>query len=97
MNLDFTLVNKTGVPLHALHIAPASSDSWEEDLFSDGSVLEDGSSVNIRFSSGHDSSTWDLRVEDSDGNHLFWQGIELDEVSKVTLHYDDGEGTAELE
>src|SRR5271169_6716262 len=28
---DFTLINKTGVEIHSLHVAPHSSDSWEED------------------------------------------------------------------
>ena len=29
---DFTLVNKTGVEIHALHVAPHSSDEWGEDI-----------------------------------------------------------------
>ena len=29
---DFTLINKTGVEIHALHIAPHSSDEWGEDI-----------------------------------------------------------------
>ena len=29
---DFTLVNKTGVEIHALHVAPHSQDEWGEDI-----------------------------------------------------------------
>lgn len=29
---DFTLVNKTGIEIHSLHVAPHSSDEWGEDI-----------------------------------------------------------------
>jgi len=29
---DFKLVNKTGVEIHALHVAPHSSNEWGEDI-----------------------------------------------------------------
>ena len=40
---------------------------------------------------------WDLRVEDSKGNAIEWENLNLLEISKVTLHYKDGKATAETE
>jgi len=95
-NLDFTLVNQTNVPLHSLHVAPSQSTEWDEDLFEDGTVLGHGESVNITFSPANTATSWDLRIADSEGNYLYWTGIQLDQVSQVTLFYNDGVGTAQF-
>jgi hypothetical protein len=45
---DFTLVNKTGVEIHALHVAPHSSDEWGEDILGKD-TLANGESLGITF------------------------------------------------
>jgi hypothetical protein len=93
---DFTLHNKTGVEIHALHISPHSADSWGEDILGQG-TLEDGSTLNIKFSRSEKAAHWDLRIEDSKGNSLTWENLNLLEIAEVTLHYKDGKAWADLQ
>jgi hypothetical protein len=92
---DFTLINNTGVEIHKLHVAPHSSDEWGEDILGED-TLPNGASVDITFPSKTRAAHWDLRIEDSKGNSLTWESIDLKEVSEVTLHYKDGKAWADL-
>ncbi len=93
---DFTLVNATGVEIHALYISPHETDDWEEDVLG-RDTLPSGESVEIKFSREEKAAMWDLRVEDKDGNAIVWENLNLLEISKVTLYYKDGKATAEVE
>ena len=95
-DLDFTLVNATGVEIHQLNVSPASADEWEEDILGD-TTLPDGVSVDVQFAGGSDACLWDIRVIDGEGVEIYWEGINLCEVSRVTLLFEEGEPTAELE
>ena len=92
---DFKLVNKTGVEIHALHVAPHSSDEWGEDILGKD-TLANGDSLNITFPSRTRAAHWDLRIEDEKGNSLTWESIDLKETSEVVLHYKDGKAWADL-
>jgi hypothetical protein len=92
---DFTLINKTGVEIHALHISPHSSDEWGEDILGKD-TLASGEKLDITFPSRTRAKHWDLRIEDEKGNSLTWESIDLLEVSEVTLHYKDGKAWADL-
>lgn len=81
---DFVLVNKTGVEIFAVYIAPSDSGDWEEDVL-DVDTLPSGKSVKINFAPGTDVEYWDIRVEDSAGNALEWYEFNLLQVSRVTL------------
>lgn len=39
---------------------------------------------------------WDLRIEDSKGNSLDWESLNLLEIEAVTLHYKDGKAWADV-
>ncbi|HEV3471121.1 MAG TPA: hypothetical protein VG148_17490 [Pyrinomonadaceae bacterium] len=93
---DFTLVNSTGVEIHALYISPHETDDWEEDVLG-RDTLPSGESVEIKFSRAEKAALWDLRVEDKEGNAIVWENLNLLEISKVTLYYKDGKATAEVE
>lgn len=93
---DFTLVNRTGVEIHKVYASPHSSDDWEEDILGDD-TLSDGESVNITFSPKERAAMWDLRVEDSDGNFITWENLDLLQISRVTLHYKKGKVWATLD
>lgn len=93
---DFTLVNKTGVEIHALYVSPHDSDDWEEDVLG-RDTLPDGSTVDVKFDRDEKAPLWDLRIEDKDGGHIEWENLNLLQISKVTLNYKDGKGTAEVE
>jgi hypothetical protein len=92
---DFTLINKTGVEIHALHVSPHSSDEWGEDILGKD-TLASGDSLEIKFPSRARAAHWDLRIEDEKGNSLTWESIDLLEVSEVTLHFKDGKAWADL-
>jgi len=92
---DFTLHNKTGVEIHKLFISPHSTDVWEEDILG-RDTLPDGESVEITFSRKEKAKLWDLRIEDSKGNAIEWESLNLLEISEVTLHYKDGKAWADV-
>jgi hypothetical protein len=92
---DFTLNNKTGVEIHKLQIAPHSSDEWGEDILGQD-TLADGDSLDIKFGRHETSAHWDLRIEDSKGNSLEWESLDLLTISEVTLHYKNGKAWADV-
>lgn len=93
---DFTLVNKTGVEIHALHISPADANKWGPDILGKD-TLEDGQSVEIKFHEDEEAEKWDLRIEDKEGHAIEWEDLNLMKINKVILHYSDGKATAEVE
>jgi hypothetical protein len=92
---DFTLVNKTGVEIHALHVAPHSSDEWGEDILGKD-TLADGDSLEITFGKHDRAHHWDLRIEDEKGTSLTWENLDLMKIEEVVLHYKDGKAWADL-
>ncbi|HYE15939.1 MAG TPA: hypothetical protein VD968_15965 [Pyrinomonadaceae bacterium] len=93
---DFILVNSTGVVINKLYVSPHEKDDWEEDILG-VDTLPSGQSVKITFDREEEAAMWDLRVEDSEGNFIVWENLNLLEISKVTLHYKDGRAWAEVE
>jgi hypothetical protein len=93
---DFTLVNDTGVTINELYVSPHSSNEWEEDVLGQDQ-LADGESVNIHFSRSEKAAKWDLKVTDKEGNSIEWANLNLLEISKVTLHYENGRAWADVE
>src|SRR5215217_7763650 len=90
---DFTLVNETGVEIDKVFISPKDKDDWEEDILGKD-TLPPGQSVDIKFHRSETAGDWDLKVEDKQGNSIEWHELDLLKISKVTLHYKDGKGTA---
>ena len=82
---DFTLVNSTGVDIHLVFVAPSGSDSWGANIMA-GDILPNGESVGITFSADEDASLWHLRIDDVKGNKLYWENINLKQLSKITLN-----------
>ena len=93
---DFTLVNKTGVEIHALYVTPHDSDDWDEDILG-ADTLGKNQTLDIVFSRKEKAKYWDLRVEDADGEFIEWEKLNLLEISKITLYYSKGKATAEVE
>ena len=92
---DFTLHNKTGVVIDKLFVSPSDKEEWGEDILGQD-TLGDGQSVEIKFHPKEKAPKWDLKVQDSSGNSIEWHDLNLTEISEVTLHYDNGKGTAEV-
>ncbi len=93
---DFTLANQTGVNIQELYLSPTATDDWEEDVLG-VDVLADGDSVEVKFSPDEEAEFWDLKVVDDEGASIIWKKLNLLEISKVTLHYENGEPTADAE
>ena len=93
---DFTLVNKTGVEIHAVYITPHDGDDWEEDILG-RDTLPNGETVDIKFHREETAENWDLRIEDSKGNAIEWENLNLLKISKATLFYENGKARAEVE
>jgi pyruvate/2-oxoglutarate dehydrogenase complex dihydrolipoamide acyltransferase (E2) component len=93
---DFTLVNETGVEIDKVFISPHDKDDWEEDVLGQD-TLPTGQSVDIKFHRSETAAEWDLRIEDKGGHAIEWENLNLLKISKLTLHYKDGKGTAEVE
>ena len=93
---DFTLVNSTGVEINALYVSPHDADDWEEDILG-RDTLPAGQSVDIKFDRDEQAAMWDLRVEDSQGNSIVWENLDLLKISKLTLHYENGRARAVAE
>jgi hypothetical protein len=93
---EFTLVNDTGVEIHHVWIAPHDSGEWGEDIL-DEDTLAAGGSVHIRLSRKEKAALWNLKVDNREGTPLHWENLNLPKISKVTLHFRNGKGTASIE
>ena len=96
VNQDFTLVNSTGVEINKLFVSPHEKDDWEEDILG-RDTLPSGQSVEIKFNPEEKAAMWDMRVEDTQGNAIEWDNLNLLEISKVTLYYENGKARAVTE
>lgn len=91
LNLDFTLVNKTGYDIREIYIAPTSQDEWTaEDKVKIPGVLKDGEALDLKFHPKATAEKWDLKIVWNDGGDAVeWRDFKLTEISKITLFYDD--------
>jgi hypothetical protein len=83
------------VEIHSLYVSPHDEDDWGEDILG-RDTLPSGESVDITFSPKEKAANWDLKVTDQQGNSIEWENLNLLEISEVTLHYQNGKGTAEV-
>ncbi|MGV3525103.1 MAG: hypothetical protein ACO1RX_12805 [Candidatus Sericytochromatia bacterium] len=91
LNLDFTLVNATGYDIAEVRIGPASEESWGENILEEG--LADGEEVELSFHPDADAALWDIRITWDDGSgSVYWRKLNLTEISRLTLKYDDESG-----
>jgi hypothetical protein len=86
--LDFKLTNATGYDIDNVYVDEGGKGNWIEVDMGEN-ALEDGSTVEISFTGDPDACKWDLRVEWSeDYPDTLWQGLNLCNISEVTLKYD---------
>ena len=92
-NLDFTLVNKTGVDIIEVYLSPTSDNEWGEDVMGKD-ILESGQKVDITFSSAETECNWDLKVVDEDDDDIIWTKLNLCTANEITLMYEGKKPTA---
>ncbi|MFC7500220.1 hypothetical protein ACFQRC_13410 [Enterovirga sp. GCM10030262] len=93
---DFVILNNTGYTIKQLHVAASTKDVWEEDVLG-SEILEDGERTRVRFDSDEESCLWDIKVTYDDGETAAWQGVNLCEISIVSLRYDHETGSTSAE
>lgn len=92
--LDFKLVNSTGINIYSIYIAPHESKEWGDDVMKQD-ILRDGESVNLTFHPKAKSPIWDLRIEDKDGNSVEWDSLDLSQIETLTIKLVKGKAIAE--
>ena len=92
-NLDFTLVNKTGVDIMEVYLSPTSDDQWGEDVMG-RDILEDGEKVDIKFSSEETECNWDMKVIDEDDDEIVWTKLNLCTANEITVMWENKKPTA---
>ena len=80
----FDLVNFTGSTFRAVYVSPTDSSGWEENVLG-RDTLDDGATVDIRFTSNEGPALWDLKVVGTSGYYAEWKGLDLRGISRVTL------------
>jgi hypothetical protein len=83
-NQDFTLVNNTGHTVMTLNVSPSDSNQWGPDILG-ADVLANGQSVQVSFERGQEQCQWDLRATYDDGDTTDARGVNLCELTTVTL------------
>lgn len=96
--LDFKLVNATGYDIKAIYVDPTSADTWSGNILNSPKLV-DGDFAEVTFEGDPDSCKWDIKVDwVGDYEPTAWQGLNLCNISEITLKYDSeaDETTAEL-
>jgi hypothetical protein len=92
-NLDFKLVNKTGLTIESVFLSDSKTTKWGEDVMG-RDVLDDNESVDITFSSRETECLWDLKIVDEDKDDVIWTKLDLCKAEEITLMYKDHKPTA---
>lgn len=87
--LDFILVNDTGYDISQVLIGASAESEWDpNDELLQGSVFNNGDQLDIKFSPKAHHDHWDMKVVYKiDGSSHEWDGLNLSEIHKITLHY----------
>jgi len=85
--LDFVLFNRTNVNIKKIYVTPSNANDWQDDLLH-GRMLVNGGEMTIEFHPHAQAKLWDLRVEDSNGEALEFEDIDLSQAENVILNAD---------
>ena len=91
---DFTLVNKSGYDITGFWVAPASGDTWGENILKGNAVVHDGGSLDIVFADADKTKNWNFSITDSKGKEWKWENksYDLTTISTITYSYKEGKG-----
>jgi len=89
---DFMLSNDTGYDIASVFISAANDGNWGADVMGQD-ILAKGAGTEIVFDQGDNTCNWDIKAVYSDGEEAIWHGLNLCEISKVTVHYDHASGS----
>jgi len=64
VNVNLTIINKTGHTIHSANVSPPAANNWGSDHLGD-KVLLDGEQLVVSIPNG---TRWDIRLVDEDGD-----------------------------
>lgn len=92
--LDFQIVNKTGYDLYGIYTTDANTKEWGEDILPED-ILANNSAVDVTFNSvsGETLCSWDIMIttDESEEESIVVEGVDLCEVSVLTIFIEDGQ------
>ncbi|MEY2563268.1 MAG: hypothetical protein QOH88_1461 [Verrucomicrobiota bacterium] len=91
LDLDFTLVNKTGYDIKEVYVGPTSSEDWGDNILK--ATLKDGESLELKFHEKATAEKWDIKVVYTDGETAWWKGYELTKINKINLFWGKDKGS----
>ena len=87
--LTFNMTNSTGVDLLYIQVSDSDTESWGEDIIP-GDVFLDGDTFEVTLPVDEDTiCLHDLKVTDFEENYVVLEGVDLCEISDITLVYDE--------
>ncbi len=97
----FTLVNKTGITIDKVFVAPITdSESWSKDLLTEQSIY-DGEKATLSFNKSNfpDDCVWDIKINSIEDSSMSWYDIDLCRYHEIILRWDESKekAWAELE
>ncbi len=98
-NQSFLLVNRTGVTMCRLFVAPVTdSENWSSNLFAYDS-LKNGDTIKILIDKSKFPADciWDIKIFDSNNNPYAWFDIELCGHSKIILYWNSQDNKGYVE
>ena len=91
LDLDFTLVNKTGYDIKEVYVGPTTVEEWGDNILKD--VLKDGQGLELKFHEKATAEKWDIKVIYTDGETAWWKGYKLTEINKINLFWSKDKGS----
>ena len=95
-NQDFTLINRTGYPIDRIYVSQTIDHQWGNDALSTAG-LNDGERTSINLPSHQRVCQYDLRVEYHDGLKATWSGLNLCDIPKISLFWNNKTRTTTAE
>lgn len=90
---NFTIVNATGYAIKFVGVNPPGDNVYNENELS--SVLNDGAQFAVKFTGSDKGCVWNIKVTWADDNSSsFFKGLDLCQITTVTLKYDKATDTA---
>ncbi|AMB43667.1 hypothetical protein [Methylobacterium sp. AMS5] len=88
---DFTLVNRTGYQIDEVYVGPVNQSHWGQDVMGKDAI-GNGDKADITFNGGSNACKWDIKVVYNDGDESEFRGVNLCNVSTVTLFWNRSAG-----
>jgi len=91
-NLEFSLTNNTGMDLRYIHISESNKYLWGKNIIP-ADKFENGKTFHFSIPVyGETICSHDIKVTAMAGDYIYLRGIDLCEISKLTISLDENGG-----